>query len=70
MKNYLKKIGINSKIALKNLNQIDFDKFDPDKKRASLLLNVKKNKSTSKPKNSKTKTQKQKTTDKENKKTD
>ena len=26
MKNYLKKIGINSKIALKNLNQIDFDK--------------------------------------------
>ena len=42
MKNYLKKIGINSKIALKNLNQIDFDKRN--KIIQNFILELKKNK--------------------------
>ncbi len=44
MKNYLKKIGINSKIALKNLNQIDFDKRN--KIIQNFILELKKNKKT------------------------
>ena len=44
MKNYLKKIGVNSKIALKNLNQIDFDKRN--KIIQNFILELKKNKKT------------------------